>query len=65
MTIAVLLRKHYYVVTMGGKGVFEIGDEYQRALKITIERVMKTRKTKPMNYDEIMKIKDREQRQAA
>ena len=52
---------HYYLFTMNGKGVFDIGDEYQKALDLCLKKIMSER-SPAATFDEIAKIKDSKKR---
>ena len=61
IAVAVLSSHHYYLFTMSGKGVFDIGDEYQKALDLCLKKIMSER-SPAATFDEIAKIKDSKKR---
>jgi len=60
VSIGILYRSHYYLITMGGKAVFEIGDEYDRALELALAKIMS--QLPPPSFSSIEKEQDPDKR---
>ena len=59
--IAVLSRNHYHLLTVDGKGVFDIGQEYQEALRLCLTKIT-SEQDSSLQFNEIAKETDRAKR---